>query len=157
MKNRFLALSLMGALALSSLPAFAEDATFSESDSSVSSSSASSESMSAVSTSSQASARNLGQRIKDKCHKLSGKSRVLCMSGEKLSDRKLPPKMVMKKVMKKAVKKNCHDYTKNSPEFKTCVGEQKKIVKEQHPKAAKAIMKMHENKKGMKGSSSSAS
>lgn len=103
-----------------------------------------------------AKAMNLGRTIKENCHKLSGKSRVLCMDEVKLMDGKLPPKMRVKKAVKKAIGKNCHDYTKGSDEFKTCVGEQKEIFKEQHPKAAKMIQKMLENKKGM-GSSSSAS
>ena len=71
-------------------------------------------------------------------------------------DRKVTGKSVVKQA-KKTAKKNCKDYTKGSDEFKTCVGEQKEIGKEQNPKAAKMIKKMLENKKGKKGSSSSAS
>jgi hypothetical protein len=151
MTSRLLSFSIVGALALSAFPAFAEDAAISSESSSVSTSAAS-----AASVSSASSKLNLGQRIKEKCHKLNGKSRVLCLDETKLTDRKLAPSMMMKKVVKKMVKKNCNDYTKGSDEFKTCVSEQKEIGKEQSPKTAKMMKKMMENKRG-KGSSSSAS
>lgn len=141
MTHRFFSFSVIGVLALSALPAFAEDAMSSESTSSVSSSSASS----------VASQRNLGQSIKNKCQDLSGKSRELCVKGEILVNHKLPAKMIMKKEVKHMAKKTCNAYVKDSPEFHSCVKQQKNLLMEKHPKM-NMMQKMMLDKKKQKSS-----
>lgn len=152
MNRRLLSLSIMGALALSSLPAFAEDAASSDSASSMSSSSTNAASVSSASASSAKSARNLGQAIKQNCAELTGRSREQCVKST-IVNRKVTG--IVKKAVKHTVKVNCNEHIKGTPEFHACVQEQKTIVKDavmvRHPKG-----KMVEKtvKKGKGGASS---
>lgn len=147
--KNILSLSLVGAVAMSALPAFAE------------------ESASSASTSSERSLTH-GQSIKENCAGLTGKERVTCIRDQSKKEDSRPLQK-LKNVMKKAVKENCDEYKKGSEEFKSCAKSQKSsarssvmsTMKEKHPKATKAIKKFikkrHSEMENGSSSTSSAS
>lgn len=147
MTRRLVSLFAAGAIALTAVPVFAEDASSSAASESSTSLSSSVGSASSSSTASSDVRRmkqnNLGQTIKQNCSKLSGKSRAECVHST-IKDRKMTGKSVMKKpVMRPAMmKKTCSEFPKHTPEFQECVKAEKEKSMMKNPSG---VMKKIQN------------
>lgn len=144
MTRRLVSLLAMGSIALTAVPAFAEDASTSSAAESASSSSSSTATTAASSSSAnRLKQSNLGRSIKVNCSRLSGKSRSQCVQGT-IKDRKMMGKSVMKKpAMRPAMmEKTCSEFPKGTSNFQECVKAEKEKSMMKNPSG---VMKKIEN------------
>jgi len=126
MTRRLVSLFAAGAIALTAVPAFADESSSSAAESSSTSSASTTSTAASSSSSKRMKQNNLGQTIKQNCSKLSGKSRAECVHST-IKDRKMTGKSFVKKlVMRPAMmKKTCSEFPKRTPEFQECVKAEK--------------------------------